>query len=116
MAQKAHDQAPGFLPERSRKLVTRAGFFSPSLDGGLPLFELFNSSRRSSSASRAFRAAFSARSAAISAIRSSLDGSLGDSRIIRFLNRKLQPPSRKIYRQFNSRSPNLGSYRKPSIC
>jgi hypothetical protein len=27
---------PGFLPDRSRKLDTRAGFFSPSLDGGLP--------------------------------------------------------------------------------
>jgi hypothetical protein len=39
-----------------------------------------------------------------------LDGSLGDSRIIRFLNRKLPPPSRKIYRQFKFRSPNLGSY------
>jgi hypothetical protein len=25
----------------SRRLLTRAGFFSPSLDGGLPLFELF---------------------------------------------------------------------------
>ena len=35
-------------PERSRRLVTRAGFFSPSLDEGLPLFELFNPSRRSS--------------------------------------------------------------------
>jgi hypothetical protein len=35
---------PGFLAERSRTLVTRAGFFSPSLDGGLPLFELFNPS------------------------------------------------------------------------
>jgi putative DNA primase/helicase len=40
-----------------------------------------------------------------------LDGSLGDSRIIRFLNRKLPPPSRKIYRQFKLRSPNLGSYK-----
>ena len=40
----------GFLPDRSRKLDTRAGFFSPSLDGGLPLFELFNPRRRSSSA------------------------------------------------------------------
>ena len=32
---------PGFLPERSRRLLTRAGFFSPSLDGGLPLLLLF---------------------------------------------------------------------------
>ena len=36
---------------------------SPSLDGGLPLFELFNPSRRSSSAIRALRDAFSAFSA-----------------------------------------------------
>src|ERR1035438_8845103 len=50
---------PGFLSERSRRLLTRAGFFSPSLDGGLALFELFNPSRRSSSAIRAFRAAVS---------------------------------------------------------
>src|ERR1700730_14367146 len=35
--------------------------------------------------------------AATSAISSSLDGSLGASRIIRFLNRKPAPPSRKIY-------------------
>ena len=52
----------------------RTGFFSPSLDGGLPLFELFNPSRRSSSAIRAFSDAFSALSAAISAISSSRDG------------------------------------------
>ena len=39
----------------SRKLVVRGGFFSPSLDGGLPLLELSNPSRRSSSATRASR-------------------------------------------------------------
>jgi hypothetical protein len=50
------------LPERSRRLLTRAGFFKPSLDGGLELFELFNPSRRSNSAIRAFKAAFSAES------------------------------------------------------
>ena len=50
-----------FLPDRSRKLDTRAGFFSPSLDGGLPLFELFNPSRRSSSAIWALSAAISGR-------------------------------------------------------
>ena len=88
----------GFLADRSRRLVTRAGFFSPSLDGGLPLFELFNPSWRSSSAIRAFRDSFSALSAAISAIRSSVDGTLGVSRIIRFLNRKPPTQSRKIYR------------------
>jgi hypothetical protein len=48
------------LSDGSRKLVTRGGFLSPSLDGGLPLLELFNPSRRSSSAIRAFRAAISA--------------------------------------------------------
>ena len=93
----------------SRRLFTRTGFFSPSLDGGLPLFELFNPSRRSSSAIRAFSDAFSALSALFSAISSSPNGSLSSSRIIRFLNRKPLPPSREIYRQFTSRSPNLGS-------
>ena len=34
-----------FLAGRSRRLVTRAGFFSPSLDGGLPLFELLRQPR-----------------------------------------------------------------------
>ena len=76
---------PGFLLDFSRRLRTRAGLFSPSLDGGLPLFELFKPSRRSSSAILAFKAAFSATSAAIcaacaltSAISSSREGSLGD--------------------------------------
>ena len=92
----------------SRRLLTRPGFFSPSLDGGLPLFELFNPSRRSSSAIRAFSDAFSALSAPISAISPSPDGSLSVSRIIRFLNRKPVRPSRH-HRQFTSRSPNLGS-------
>ena len=101
----------------SRGLFTRTGFFSPSLDGGLPLFELFNPSRRSSSAIRAFSDAFSALSAAISAISSSRDGSLSVSRIIRFLIRKPLLLSREIYRQFKSRSPNLGSNEKSTdIC
>ena len=77
---------PGFLPDRSRRLLARAGFVSPSLDGGLPLFELFSPSRRSSSASRAFSAAFSASRAATSASRSSSDGARGDLRVIRCLN------------------------------
>jgi hypothetical protein len=80
----------------SRKLLTRAGFFNPSLDGGLELFELFNPSRRSSSARRAFSAAISAVCAAISAISSSRLGSLGVARIIRLLIQKPIPPSRKI--------------------
>ena len=70
---------PDGLSDGSRKLVTRGGFLSPSLDGGLPLLELFNPSRRSSSALRAFRAAISAACALISAISSSRVGSLGDS-------------------------------------
>lgn len=55
------------LPVRSRRLLTRGGFFSPSLDGGLPLLELFSPKRRSNSASRPMSATFSARSAAFSA-------------------------------------------------
>jgi hypothetical protein len=45
--------AAGLLPEASRRLPTRTSFFSPSLDGGLPLLALFSPSRRSSSAMRA---------------------------------------------------------------
>jgi hypothetical protein len=60
-----------FLPDGSRRLLTRGGLFSPSLDGGLPLFELFNPRRRSSSATCAFSAAISALCATISAISSS---------------------------------------------
>ena len=70
---------PDGLSEGSRKLLTRGGLLSPSLDGGLPLFELFNPSRRSSSAIRASRAAILAACAAISAINSSRDGSHGES-------------------------------------
>jgi hypothetical protein len=29
------------LPDRSRRLLTRTGFFRPSLEGGLPLLPLF---------------------------------------------------------------------------
>src|SRR5215470_2642281 len=53
---------PDFLPDGSRKLWTRrtrAGFFKPSLDGGLLLLLLFNPSRRSNSDTRAFDVAFS---------------------------------------------------------
>src|SRR5215469_12104030 len=50
---------PVFLPERSRRLVVRGGFFNPSLEGGLPLLLLFNPRRRSSSATRALAAASS---------------------------------------------------------
>ena len=99
------------MPDRSRRLVTRAGFFSPSLDGGLPLFELFNPSRRSSSASRAFSDAFSACRAATSARRSSIDGARGgNSQVIRCLNRNPSPPSREFFRR-TPLSPNLGSYK-----
>ena len=67
---------PGGLPDRSRRLRVRGsrlGLCSPSLDGGLPLLELFSPSRRSNSATRAsntamvsWSAAFSARSRAFS--------------------------------------------------
>src|SRR4051812_4920755 len=50
---------PVFLPDDSRRLLTRGGFFSPSLDGGLPLFVLFSPSRRSNSATRAKSASLS---------------------------------------------------------
>ena len=36
------DCPPVFLPERSRRLLTRGGLFNPSLDGGLPLLLLFS--------------------------------------------------------------------------
>jgi len=80
---------PDFLPERSRRLVTRAGYVNPSLDGGLPLFELFNPSRRSSSAIRVG-------SATISAMSSFRDGSAADSGFIESLNRSQIPLSRKF--------------------
>jgi hypothetical protein len=59
---------PGFLPDGSRELRTRGGFFSPSLDGGLPPLLLSKPSQRSNSATRAFKAAISAACAWISAI------------------------------------------------
>jgi len=71
------------------KLDPRAGFFSPSLDGGLPLFELFKPSRRSSSAIWAF-------SAPTSAMSSSRDSSAVDSAFIESLNRSQNPLSRKF--------------------
>src|SRR6516165_5767056 len=58
---------PDFLPDGSRKLLTRGargGFFSPSLEGGLPLLVLFNPSRRSSSPIRSFSPALSASNSA----------------------------------------------------
>src|SRR4051794_29348894 len=61
---------PEGLPDASRRLRVRGsrlGFCSPSLDGGLPLLELFSPSRRSSSATRACNAEFSARRRSISA-------------------------------------------------
>jgi hypothetical protein len=48
----------GRAPDDLRRLLTRGGFFSPSLDGGLPLLLLFNPSRRSSSANRHQRGIF----------------------------------------------------------
>ena len=61
----------------------------PSLDGGLPLFELFKPSRRSSSAIWAL-------SAPTSAMSSSRDSSAADSAFIESLNRSQIPLSRKF--------------------
>src|SRR5450755_379473 len=92
---------PEGLFDGPRRLLVRAargGFLSPSLDGGLPLLELFNPSRRSSSARRDFRAAISAAWAATSVISSSCDGSKRESgSFIESLNRNPIPLSRKIY-------------------
>jgi hypothetical protein len=103
-----------FLPARrpaGKFARARAGFFILSRDGGLELFKLFNRSRRSSSAIRAVVAAIPAACAANSAINSSLDGSPGASRILRLLDPKRSPPSRKSPpRQAGSRPPNLLSY------
>jgi hypothetical protein len=64
------------LPDGSRRLLTRGGFFSPSLDGGLPLLRLFSPRRRSNSANRPASAAFSARSCAFSACKAAITASL----------------------------------------
>jgi hypothetical protein len=64
---------------------------------------------RSNAAIRAYRAALSALNAAISAISSSLDGSFGASRVIRFLNRKPNPASSEIYCKVRIAVANLGS-------
>ena len=59
---------PDGLPDGSRRLRvrrSRCGLCSPSLDGGLPLLELFNPSRRSNSTTRAINAAFAASSVAM---------------------------------------------------
>jgi hypothetical protein len=45
---------PDFLSDFLRRLLVRGGFLRPSLDGGLPLFELFFPGWRSGSAMRAF--------------------------------------------------------------
>ena len=62
----------GFF-DRSRKLRVRGGFLlSPSLDGGLLLFELFSPRRRSNSTTRATSAAFSWRIVSICAASAAL--------------------------------------------
>jgi hypothetical protein len=58
---------PLVLPDWPRKLpAMRGGFFNPSLDGGLLLFELLVSTRRRRSATSWRNAAFSARNISIS--------------------------------------------------
>jgi hypothetical protein len=108
---------PDGLFDGPRRLLVRAGrggFLSPSLDGGLPLLELFKPSRRSSSPIRAIRAAISAACAAISAISSSRDGSRCESgfALIESLNRNTIPLSRKTYSLSlpGTLPTNLGSY------
>src|ERR1019366_3483640 len=68
-------------------------------------FELFNPSRRSSSAICAFRAAISAACAAISAMSSSRDGSAGESAFIESLNRSPIPMSSKTYKLDFAKTP-----------
>src|SRR5665648_803957 len=103
---------PVFLPDRSRRLLTRAGFFSPSLDGGLPLLPLFSPSWRSNSAIRARNAVISAvwraSCPSSSAIRSPFGNWLSSARSIGFLNRQTRPSSNEIYPDFvATRSPLL---------
>jgi len=59
--------AAGLLARRFTQAADPRCFFSPSLDGGLPLLLLFSPRRRSNSANRAANAVFSARSNAFSA-------------------------------------------------
>src|SRR5271166_5843382 len=59
-------------PDGTRRLLTRGGFFSPSLDGGLPLLLLFNPRRRSNSATRAKSTCRSLTRSAFCAIRCSM--------------------------------------------
>jgi hypothetical protein len=81
-------------------------------DSSLELFELFNPSRRSSSAIRAFKAAIPAACARIKAISSSRERSMGDPSVTRFLNLNPSLLSRKIRgdQQIGSNSGYLGSY------
>jgi hypothetical protein len=72
---------PVFLPDGSRRLLTRAGFFSPSLDGGLPLLLLFSPSRRSNSAMRAISVVFCERSNVISACNAAVTASLPEAAV-----------------------------------
>jgi hypothetical protein len=94
------------------RLLTRGGLFSPSLDGGLPLFELFNPRRRSSSATCAFSAAISALCAITSAISSSRDGSAAESGFIESLNRETRFRCPEDSTRLTSQipQPNPGSY------
>src|ERR1019366_7410203 len=89
-AQAVHPRRLLLSIARRRFATVRTVQSEPALEFGDPRFQ-----------GRIFRLR-----AAFSAIRSSLDGSLGLSRIIRFLNRKPPLPSRTIYRQFESPSPN----------
>src|SRR3954462_7362300 len=91
---------PVCWPDGCRRLPTRGGFFSPSLDGGLPLLPLFSPRRRSNSAIRsrnpAISAAWRVSCASTSSISSPFVSSLRVARSIEALNRQPGAASNKI--------------------
>jgi hypothetical protein len=100
---------PAFCPMVHAKLRIRGGFFSPSLGGGLPL--LFRPSRRSSSATRAFKAAISAACVRISAIRPSCVASDRESPFMSpSIETRFGWPEKSTGRTSKGRRPHLGSY------
>ena len=92
-------------------LHTRTGFFSPSLDGGLASVRAVQIAEQTIQVPRsvisASRLLPSTHQSASSVLLRTARFPV--SQIIQFFNRKPLLPSREIYRQFKSRSPNLGS-------
>ena len=110
---------PPLLPGLPRVLpAMRGGFFKPSLDGGLLLFELFLSVRRRRSATSWRNAAFSARKTSISRCSASTRPRISGRRIIHTLNSRFptaRPENSRVFSTFsktvaNRTSPQLGSY------